>query len=108
MPQEAEQLAAACPTSCGAATCLLCATRQSVSGRPPVNLRALQLKHPCGVMPDRVVTLMRRHIAAQAKAYPQCFTSSPPAFARGTWQLPTEISVLSYTSPEVKVRPQRP
>lgn len=51
---------------------------------------------------------MRRHIAAQAKAYPQCFTSSPPAFARGTWQLPTEISVLSYTSPEVKVRPQRP
>lgn len=64
----------------------------------------LQLRHPCGVMPDRVVTLMKRHIAAQAKAYPRCFTGAPPVLALGTWELPSEIINLSYTSPQITVR----
>lgn len=64
----------------------------------------LQLKHPCGVMPDRVVTLMKRHIAAQAKAYPRCFTGAPPVLALGTWELPSEIITLPYTSPQITVR----
>jgi len=55
-------------------------------------------------MPDRVVTLMRRHIAEQVKAYPRCFTGSQPAVALGTWELPTDIPAFPYTSGLFSVR----
>ena len=47
---------------------------------------------------------MRQHVAAQAKAFPQCFTGSTPPYQMGSWELPMEIGNVPYTSSQFAVR----
>ncbi|PRW56905.1 phosphoglucomutase PGM3 isoform B [Chlorella sorokiniana] len=76
------------------------------------------LNHPCGNEPDRVVRVMKAHVAARYALYPQCLTPgapipspspspkpspspSPAPEAAGSWTDPLIISALPYTSPTI-------
>lgn len=101
------------PTAFGGGPGTIMSYCDMVNGRIQDVSMTLGLNHPCGNAPDRVVQVIKNHVALRNRLYPSCLVGgpvpspspspspSPKPEPAGSWTDPLVIAALPYTSPAI-------